>query len=125
MHYAKDDTENFEEIQVVIVKDHLDIMRANFQKFDATPYFSGLPIQQLHYLNMAAEFARNTNKFEKRFMFLAKRMKAAYDICVGCDEFTQNERDLVNFYLAVRSIVFKLTKGNAPDLVQVNTKLRN
>ncbi len=49
-------------------------------------------------------------------MFLVKRMKAAYDICVGSDAFTQTERDHVHFYLAVRSIVFKLTKGDAPDL---------
>ena len=91
-------------------------MRAIFHKFDSTPYFSGQPIQQLHCLNMAAEYVQITDEFEKRFMFLAKRMKAAYDICVGCDEFTQDERDHVHFYLAVRSIVFKLTKGNAPTL---------
>jgi type I restriction enzyme, R subunit len=30
----------------------------------------------------------------------------------------------VHFYLAVRSIVFKLTKGNAPDTAQMNAKVR-
>ena len=47
-------------------------------------------------------------------MNLTKRMKAAYDICVGSDGFTQNERDHVHFYLAIRSIIYKLTKGDAP-----------
>nr|WP_319587810.1 HsdR family type I site-specific deoxyribonuclease [uncultured Desulfobulbus sp.] len=124
--YAQADTENFEEIKqsIVVVKDHLDLMRAIFHKFDTSPYFSGLPIQQLHCLNMAAEYAQITEEFEKRFMYLAKRMKAAYDICVGSDAFTQDERDLVHFYLAVRSIVFKLTKGNAPDLVQMNARVQ-
>jgi len=125
-HYSKADTANFEEIKqsIVVVRDHLDLMRAIFHRFDTTPYFSGKPIAQLHCLNRAAEYVQLTDEFEKRFMFLAKRMKAAYDICVGCDEFTQEERDHVHFYLAVRSIVFKLTKGNAPDVVQMNAKVQ-
>jgi type I restriction enzyme R subunit len=125
-HYSKADTANFEEIKqsIVVVRDHLDLLRAIFHRFDTTPYFSGKPIAQLNCLNMAAEYVQLTDEFEKRFMFLAKRMKAAYDICVGCDEFTQEERDHVHFYLAVRSIVFKLTKGNAPDVVQMNAKVQ-
>jgi type I restriction enzyme, R subunit len=125
-HYSKADTANFEEIKqsIVVVRDHLDLMRAIFHKFDTAPYFSGQPIAQLHCLNMAAEYVQITDEFEKRFMFLAKRMKAAYDICVGCDEFTQDERDHLHFYMAIRSIVFKLTKGNAPDLVRMNAKVQ-
>jgi len=125
-HYSKADTANFEEIKqsIVVVRDHLDLMRAIFHRFDTTSYFSGQPIQQLHCLNMAAEYVQLTDEIEKRFMFLAKRMKAAYDICVGCDEFTQDERDHVHFYMAVRSIVFKLTKGNAPDLAKMNAKVQ-
>ena len=36
----------------------------------------------------------------------------------------ENERDYTHFYLAVRSIVFKLTKGNAPDTAQMNARVR-
>jgi len=123
--YSKADSANIEEIKhsIVVVRDHLDLLRSIFHKFDSTPYFSGEPIQQLHCLNMAAEYVQVTEEIEKRFMFLTKRMKAAYDICVGCDEFTQDERDHVHFYMAVRSIVFKLTKGDAPDLAQMNAKV--
>jgi type I restriction enzyme R subunit len=125
-HYSKADTANFEEIRqsIVVVRDHLDLMRVIFHRFDTRPYFSGQPMQQLHCLNMAAEYVQITDAIEKRFMFLAKRMKAAYDICVGCDEFAQNERDHVHFYMAVRSIVFKLTKGDAPDLAQMNSRVQ-
>ena len=123
-HYAKADSTNFEDIRqsVIIVKDHLDLMRAIFHKFDTAPYFSGQPLQQLHCLNMAAEYVQITDDLEKRFMFLAKRLKAAYDICVGSADLSQNERDHVHFYLAIRSIVFKLTKGDAPDLAQMNAR---
>lgn len=55
---------------------------------------------------------------------MAKRLKAAYDICSGNEAFGQEQRDQIHFYLAVRSIVFKLTKGDAPDIAQMNAKVR-
>jgi len=115
-----------EEIQqaVVVVKDHLDLLGKMFHKFDASPYFTGNALKQLHCLNMAAEFVQATEKQEKQFMYLVKRMKAAYDICCNSDAFTQLERDSIHFYIAVRSIVFKLTKGDAPDLAQMNARVR-
>ncbi len=117
---------SIEEIEqtVVVVKDHLDLLGKLFHKFDTSDYFSGQPLKQLHCLNMAAEFAQRTEGIEKRFMFLTKRMKAAYDLCCHSEKLSQSERDHVHFYLAIRSIVYKLTKGNAPDLAQMNAKVR-
>lgn len=125
-HYNKADQQNIEEIEqsVIVVKDHLDLLNKAFHKFDATPYFSGSPVEQLNCLNMAAEFAQITEAFEKRFMALVKRVKAAYDICSGSERISQQERDQIHFYLAIRSIVFKLTKGNAPDTAQMNARVR-
>jgi len=125
-HYSKTDSTNIEEIQqsIVVVKDHLDLLARIFHKFDLSPYFTGMPLEQLHCLNMAAEFAQVTDENEKRFMFLAKRLKAAYDVCCGSDSITQVERDHIHFYMAIRSIVFKLTRGNAPDSAQMNAKVQ-
>ncbi len=124
--YSKADRTNIEEIQVsiVAVKDHLDLLARLFHHFDLSPYFSGKPLEQLHCLNMAAEYVQVTEKTEKRFMALVKRMKAAYDISCGRDAFTQDERDHIHFYMAVRSIVFKLTKGDAPDIAQMNARVQ-
>jgi len=55
---------------------------------------------------------------------LVKRLKAAYDICAGNENLTQSDRDNTYFYLAIRSIIFKLTKGNAPDTEQMNNRVR-
>lgn len=125
-HYNKADQQNFEEIQqsVVVVKDHLDLLNKIFHKFNSKPYFSGNPLEQLNCLNMAAEFVQITEKIEKRFMALVKRLKAAYDICSGSEAISEVERDLIHFFLAVRSIVFKLTKGSAPDTEQMNARVR-
>lgn len=73
---------------------------------------------------MAAEFAQQTKEIETRFMGLVKRLKAAYDICAGSEQLIEQGRDYTHFYLAVRSIVFKLTKGNAPDTAQMNARVR-
>jgi type I restriction enzyme R subunit len=125
-HYNKADQQNIEEIQqsVVVVKDHLDLLRKIFYTFNTAPYFTGHPIEQLNCLNMAAEFLQLTQELEKRFMHLVKRLKAAYDICSSSDALSQLEKDHVHFYLAVRSILFKLTKGDAPDTEQMNAKVR-
>jgi type I restriction enzyme R subunit len=124
--YNKGDEDNFEDISesLIIVRNHLDLLAKLFHTFDSTKYFNGTTIEQLNTLNQAAEFAQQTKDFETRFMGLVKRLKAAYDICAGSESLTQLERDYTHFYLAVRSIVFKLTKGNAPDTAQMNARVR-
>lgn len=126
-HYNKADQQNFEEIaqSVIVVKDHLDLLGKIFHKFDIRPYFNGTPLEQLNCLNMAAEYVQLTDKLEKRFMALVKRLKAAFDICSGSEAINQDDRDRIHFYLAVRSIVFKLTKGHAPDTAQMNARVRD
>ncbi len=80
-------------------------------------YFSGLLFNYIIHI-------QQTKDSETRFMDIVKQLKAAYDICAGSEKLTQHERDLTHFYLAVRSIVFKLTKGDAPDTAQMNAKVR-
>jgi len=125
-HYNKEDSNNFEDIEqsLIVVKDHLDLLKKLFHKFDSSKYFEGTSLEQLHTFNMAAEYAQQTEQIEKRFMHFVKRLKAAYDICSGSDRLSQDERDKAHFYFAVRSIVFKLNKGNAPDIAQMNAKVR-
>lgn len=124
--YNKGDENNFEDIQqsLIVVRDHLDLLDKLLNQFDNSKYFNGSTLEQLNTLNQAAEFVQQTKEFETRFMGLVKRLKAAYDICVGSENLTQSERDYTHFYLAIRSIVFKLTKGNAPDTAQMNARVK-
>ena len=124
--YNQGDRDNFEDIaeSLIIVRNHLDLLTRIFHQFDSTKYFHGTSLQQLNTLNLAAEFVQKTKELETRFMGLVQRLKAAYDICAGSGSLSQAERDRIHFYLAVRSIVYKLTKGNAPDVAQMNAKVR-
>lgn len=125
--YSKSDGDNIEEVEqsLVAVRDHLDLLARMFHSFDSRNYFNGEPVERLECLKKAAEFVQLTEKQEKRFMDLVKRLKAAYDICSGSEEITPSERDFVHFYLAIRSIIYKLTKGDAPDIAQMNAKVRD
>ncbi|MFN5621747.1 MAG: type I restriction endonuclease subunit R, partial [Flavobacteriales bacterium] len=124
--YNKADSQNFEDIResLVVVKDQLDLLQKLFHQFQTRAYFTGSPLEQLQTLNRASEYVQATQEMEKRFMFITKRMKAAYDICAGSGQITTREKDEIHFYLAVRSIVFKLTKGTAPDTAQMNARVK-
>jgi type I restriction enzyme, R subunit len=124
--YSKGDRDNFEEIDqsIVVVRDHLDLLSKLMHKFDSSGYFNGSPISQLNTLNMASEFIQQTKESENRFMGLVKRLKAAYDICSGSEKLKQEERDKTHYYLAIRSIILKLTKGDAPDNAQMNARVK-
>lgn len=124
--YNKTTKKNIEDItqSIAVVREHLDLIDNIFYRFDRKPYFNGASLEQLQCLNQASEFVQITEKIELRFMGLVKRLKAAYDICCGSEELTEEEKDYIHFYLAVRSIVYKLTKGEAPDSALMNKKVQ-
>ena len=124
--YNTKDKDIFEGIEasIKIVKDELEVLNVIFRNFDMTDYLNGSPREKLDCLNRAVEYVQITDDLEKRFMANVKRMKSAFNLCSSSDTFTENERDLIYFYGAIRSIIFKCTKGDAPDTAQMNDKVR-
>ncbi|WP_264558635.1 type I restriction endonuclease subunit R [Flavobacterium sp. N2270] len=117
---------NIEEVEksVIIVKNQIDLLEKIFHKFNSDGYFTGSPLEQLQTLNKGAEFVQTTKEIENRFMNIVKRLKAAFDICSGSELISQEEKDKIYFFMAIRSIVYKLTRGTAPDSAQMNDKVR-
>ena len=109
---------------VIIVKDQLEALDKIFYKFDDSKYFKGNPKEQLECLNKAVEYIQLTEELENRFMAAVKRMKQAFNLCSSNEKITNEDKDYVHFYCAVRSILFKLTKGDAPDIDQMNARVR-
>lgn len=116
---------NLEEIaeSAVIVRDSLDVLDTIFRQFNTQPFFNGTALEQLECLNHAVEYVQITQEMEERFMACVKRMKDAYNLCSGGDELSDKERDKIHFYLAIRSVLRKLTKGEAPDTTQMNARV--
>ena len=120
--YKENDLEEIGK-SVVIVRDTLELLTGIFKTFNSQPFFTGMPLEQLDCLNHAVEFVQLSKEMEDRFMSLVKRLKDAYNLCSGGDELTDDERSKIHFYLAVRSVLYKLTKGDAPDTEQMNRRV--
>lgn len=124
--YTNFESEEFEGVEqsVTIVKDQLEVLGQMFHNFNSSDFFHGTPKEQLACLNRAVEYVQLTEELERRFMAAVKRMKQAFNLCGSSDAISDTEKDYVHFYCAVRSILFKLTKGDAPDISQMNARVR-
>lgn len=120
--YKENDLEEIAE-SAVIVRDSLDVLESIFRQFNTQSFFNGTALEQLECLNHAVEYVQITQEMEERFMACVKRMKDAYNLCSGGDELSDKERDKIHFYLAIRSVLRKLTKGDAPDTTQMNARV--
>ena len=108
------------EVSLSIFRNELALIDDLMYGFDATRFHRGTPLERLYCLNDAVEFIQLKNQREKYFMFESKRMKAAYQICFPSGELTDEENAKAQFYLAARSILYKQTRGNAPDAEVMN-----
>ena len=125
--YASGDTDkdSVESISqsIVMVKDELDILRRMFAHFDFSKFSNGTPLEQLDCLNRGAEFAQTTKEMENQFMRHTKKLKSAFNLCSNSEEITYEEREDIHYFCGVRSIIYKLTKGETPDASQMNKRV--
>ncbi len=122
-NYESDEFEGVEQ-SVTIVKDQLEVLGQMFHNFNSHDYFEGSPTEQLACLNRAVEYVQLSDELETRFMAAVKRMKQAFNLCSSSEKLSDNDKDYLHFYCAVRSILFKLTKGDAPDISKMNARVR-
>lgn len=124
--YTNFENDEFEGVEqsITIVKDQLDVLNRMFSKFNNKKFFEGSPKEQLDCLNRAVEYVQLSEELENRFMAAVKRMKQAFNLCSSSEKITDKDRDYIHFYCGVRSILYKLTKGEAPDIAQMNARVR-
>ena len=108
-------------ITLGIFRNHLALIDELLSGFNATKFYVGEPLERLNCLNAAAEYVQMSKELETRFMGLSRRLKSAYGICFPSGELTDNETSKAQFYLAIRSIIYKQTKGDAPDAEVMNS----
>ena len=120
-----DDTGSVEAVErsIIMVKDELDILRRMFGNFDYTKFSTGTPLEQLDCLNRGAEYAQTTKEMENQFMGHTKKLKSAFNLCSNSEQITQEEREDIHFFCGIRSIIYKLTKGETPDAEQMNKRV--
>lgn len=107
-------------ISLSIFRNHLTMIEELLHGFNSEKFHSGEPLERLMCLNNAAEYIQMNKETESRFMGLSRKLKAAYEICFPSGELTDSETSTAQFYLAIRSIIYKQTKGDAPDAEIMN-----
>ncbi len=120
--YSSTQESPIDEIQfsISILKEHLDLIDKIMHSFDSSDFYSDKPYERLMCLNRAAEFVQISKDTQTQFMELSKKMKAAYNVCFHSGELSDEEVLKSQFYLAIRSIIFKQTIGTAPDAEVMN-----
>lgn len=122
-NYKSDEFEGVEQ-SVIIVKDQLEVLSQIMCNFNSHDYFYGSPKEQLECLKRGVEYVQLSEEMELRFMAAVKRLKQAFNLCSSDASISDTEREYIGFYQGIRSILFKLTKGDAPDTAQMNERVR-
>ena len=107
-------------ISLGIFRNYLALIDELLVTFNASKFYSGTPLERLNCLNAAAEYVQTSKEMQTRFMGLSRRLKSAYMICFPSGELSDTETSKAQFYLAIRSIIYKQTKGDAPDAEIMN-----
>lgn len=120
--YGEDDDGPVDELVITlgIFRNHLAMVDDLMVGFDCKPFLAGEPLERLKCLNEAAEYVQSGKELETQFMGLTRVLKQAYAICFPSGELTDRETSMAQFYLAIRSIIYKQTKGTAPDAETMN-----
>lgn len=112
-------------VSLSIFRNHLAMLDELMVTFDASVFFTGTPLERLNCLSAAAEFVQMSKDMQTRFMGLSKRLKTAYLISAPSGELTDVETAKAQFYLAIRSVIYKQIKGDAPDAEIMNQVVEN
>lgn len=120
--YGAESDTPIDEINITlgVFRNHLYLVDDLMLDFDATKFFGGTPLERLNCLGLAAEYVQISKENQVRFMGLTRRLKSAYHICFPSGELTEEETAKAQFYLAIRSIIYKQTIGDAPDAETMN-----
>lgn len=98
-----------------IFRNYLKLIDDLLASFNSTKFYVGGSLERLQCLNLAVEYVQAVKDVETRFMGLSRRLKASYSIVFPTGELSNEEIAKAQFYLAIRSIIYKQTKGDTPD----------
>ena len=107
-------------VALMVFREQLKFINKIFIDFDSQKFYTGTPLERLNCLNLAAEYIQSRKDTETSFMELSKKLKASYTICFPSGELKNFEVVQSQFFLAIRSIIYKQTKENTPDAEMMN-----
>lgn len=107
-------------VTLKIFRNELALTKKLMHGFNDSKFFSGSNLERYHCLCEAVEFVQTKKETERQFMLHTLKLKSAFDISVPTGLLTPEEISQTNFYIAIRAIIYKQTKGSTLDASQLN-----
>lgn len=112
----RDRTNNVQDVRQEIynlLKEKISILNEWFYKIEKAKFYSSDSLTRFTAIQEGAQFVLEVKKREDSFMLdLSLSIKQAFVVCGGIC--TQDEKDDVLYYLAIRSYILKLKSKNGP-----------
>lgn len=108
---------------VDMVKDDLSRLDSIFFGFDKSDYFGESTKMMFACLDRAVEYVQSDEETESRFVRISKHLKQSFNLCAMSDRISQEERDVIGFYVSVSIMLRKIVTGDAPDTTMMNKKV--
>ncbi|MBY6274152.1 MAG: type I restriction endonuclease subunit R, partial [Bacillaceae bacterium] len=121
--YTKRDQDKIQENEQarVIALNILEVLKNMFHNFDYSGFFGTSDKKRYDAIRNGAEFVQATEKRKSMFMQESKKLKDVYKICTSL--LTQEQKDEIAYFIAVRSFIMKTTKKGVPDLKEINERI--
>lgn len=113
------------DVSLTVFKDFMSKIDELMNDFDYSHFFNEkiTPLERLQLIQDGVEYVLSLKSREDNFMGFTQRAKKAFNICVGHDEITNEEVERLHYYLCLRSVIFKMTRGDTPDTTLMNKKI--
>lgn len=113
------------DVAFVIFKDFMIKVEDLMKDFDYSKFFDEnlSEIDRLCLIQSGGEYVMSIKDRETNFMGFTLRIKKAFDICAGDPRMETSDVDKMQYFMCVRSYVFKLIVDGTPDAVLMNKKV--
>ena len=113
------------DVAFVIFKDFMNKVEDLLAGFDYSKFFTTdlSEIDRLLLIQSGGEYVMSIKDRETNFMGFALRIKKAFDICAGDPRMETSDVDKMQYFMCVRSYIYKLIVDGTPDEVLMNRRI--
>ena len=116
---------NGAEVALSVFKDYISRIEELLHELDYERFFNVKiePIERTEIIQKGVEFVLSLKARKDKFMGYTKRAKKSYDVCIGHPDIDEKDVQKLHYYLCVRSVIYKMTRGDTPDATLMNKKV--
>lgn len=113
------------EVAFSVFKDYISRIEELLQELNYSKFFDENiePIERTEIIQSSVEFVLALKKRKDKFMGYTKRAKKSYDVCIGHPDMDEKDIQKLHYFLCIRSVIYKMTRGDTPDATLMNQRI--